>query len=460
MSVRTLRRTQWLPHPRPEVFAFFQDPANLAKLTPPWLGFHVLTPGPLEMRAGAVFDYRVSPLGFPQYWRTLIESYDAPDGFVDTQLKGPYKLWHHTHRFEDKDGGTLITDEVRYELPLQPFGELAAGEIERRLDAIFAYRESAVAALFKPKGGSMKIVIAGGNGWIGRDLSRALINAGHDVVVLSRSGEASRIPGVRTRSWLVADAGGWESELDGADAVVNLCGEGVADGPWTAARRGRLLHSRLTPTRALVSALGRAEKKPPVLINASAVGWYAQDGERVQDEADGAGPGFLSDLCVRWEKEAREAEKLGTRVVLLRIGVVLGRDGGALSRMLLPFKLALGGRLGDGRQHFPWVHLDDVTGLIISAITNERLRGPVNAVGPELATNAEFTAALGKVLSRPTPFPVPAVVLRLALGEMSSLLLGSLKIAPTAAMDAGYRFKHPRVEDALAAAVRSRSIER
>lgn len=455
MSIHTLRRTQWLPRPRAEVFAFFQDPANLAKLTPPWLGFHVLTPRPLEMRAGAIFDYRVSPLGFPQYWRTLIESYDAPNGFVDTQLKGPYKLWHHAHRFEDKDGGTLITDEVRYELPFQPFGELAADEIARRLDAIFDYREAAVAALFKPRGGSMKIVIAGGSGWIGRDLSRALINAGRDVVVLSRSGEAGRIPGVRARRWLVEGAGGWESELEGAAAIVNLCGEGVADGPWTAARRARLLHSRLTPTRALVEALGRVEKRPPVLINASAVGWYAQAGERLQTEADAAGPGFLSDLCVRWENEAREAEGLGLRVVLPRIGVVLGRDGGALSRMLIPFKLALGGRLGDGRQYFPWVHLDDVTGLILESIGNERLRGPVNAVGPELATNAEFTAALGRVLRRPTPFPVPASVLRLLLGEMSSLLLGSLRIAPSAAVSAGYRFKHPRLEGALAATIRA-----
>lgn len=454
MSIRTLRRTQWLPRPRAEVFAFFQDPANLAKLTPPWLGFHVLTPRPLEMRAGALFDYRVSPLGFPQYWRTLIESYDPPHAFVDTQLKGPYKLWRHTHRFEEKDGGTLITDEVRYELPFQPFGDLAAGEIERRLDAIFAYRESAVAALFRPKEGSMKIVIAGGNGWVGRDLSRALINGGHEVVVLSRSGAPSRVPGVRTRSWLVDGAGGWENELDGADAVVNLCGEGVADGPWTAARRERLLRSRLTPTRALVEALGRVEKKPPVLINASAVGWYAQGNAGVQAETDAPGPGFLADLCVRWEKEARQAEKLGLRVVLLRIGVVLGPGGGALARMLLPFKLALGGRLGDGRQHFPWVHIDDVTGLIVDAVANERLRGPVNAVGPELATNAEFTAALGKALRRPTPFPVPAFALKLLLGDMSSLLLGSQKIAPAAAVGAGYRFKHPRLEDALAAAVR------
>ncbi len=220
------------------------------------------------------------------------------------------------------------------------------------------------------------------------------------------------------------------------------------------ARRARLLSSRAGPTRALVAALGRVEKRPPVLINASAVGWYAQDVARLQTEADPAGTSFLADLCVRWENEAREAEKLGLRVVLLRIGVVLGRDGGALSRMLVPFKLALGGRLGDGRQYLPWVHLDDVTGLIVHAIADKRLRGPVNAVAPEPATNAEFTTALGKALRRPTPFPVPAFMLRLLLGEMSSLLLGSHRIAPAAAVGAGYSFKHPRLEDALAAVLR------
>lgn len=454
MTVRVLRREQWLPRPRAEVFAFFQSPGNLARLTPPALGFEVLTPGPLEMRAGATFDYVVRPLGFPQRWRTLIESYDPPNSFVDTQLRGPYKLWHHTHRFEDKDGGTLISDEVRYELPFSPVGELFSQEIERRLDEIFAYRETAVAALFKPREGSMKVVIAGGSGWIGRDLSRVLVNAGHSVTVLSRGGRPSPVPGVTSRAWLTPGDDGWETELDGADAVVNLCGEGVADGPWTPARRRRLVESRLEPTRALVAALGRGNGRARVLVNASAVGWYPQDESRLQAEADPAGAGFLSDLCARWEQEARVAERHGARVVLLRIGVVLGRDGGALSRMLLPFKLALGGRLGHGRQWFPWVHLNDVTGLIVASLADERLRGPVNAVAPEAATNAEFTSALGKALRRPTPFPVPAAALKLFLGDMSSLLLGSQKISPAAAASAGYRFKRPSLEDALSESVR------
>lgn len=454
MSVRFLTRSQWLPRPRSEVFAFYQDPANLAKLTPPWLGFQVLTPQPLEMRAGALFDYRVSPLGFPQYWRTLIEAYDPPRSFADAQLKGPYKLWHHTHRFEEENGGTRGTDTVRYELPFQPFGELAAGEVARRLDAIFYYREAATAALFKPQGETMKVVIAGGTGWIGRALSRALIAAGKEVTVLSRSGAASPVPGVKVRAWLVPGAGGWEAELDGAAAVVNLCGEGVADGLWTKSRRRRLVDSRLAPTRALVDALARLDNRPPVLVNASAVGFYPRGDSRLLAETDAPGEGFLSGLCDAWEDEARRAEALGTRVVLLRIGVVLGREGGALSRMLLPFKLALGGRLGDGAQYFPWVHLDDVTGLVLAALGDERLKGPLNAVAPEPATNAEFTAALGRTLRRPTPFPVPAFALKLALGELSSLLLDSQKIAPAAAVGAGYRFKYPRLDEALADAAR------
>ncbi|MDX6771212.1 MAG: TIGR01777 family oxidoreductase [Elusimicrobiota bacterium] len=447
---RFLKRSQWLPRPRSEVFAFFQEPGNLARLTPPWLGFQVLTPQPLVMRTGARFDYEVRPLGFAQRWTTLIESYDPPHGFVDTQLKGPYASWRHRHSFTEEDGGTRVTDEIEYALPLEPLGLVALPEVRRRLDEIFAYREAAVAALFKPQGGSMKVVLAGGSGFIGRHLSRALVLAGHSVVLLTRGTKNSDLPGVTTRRWLAPGAEGWESVVDGADAVVNLCGEGVADRPWTAARRKALVDSRLGPTAALVAAIGRAKKKPSVLINASAVGYYPQNAGRVLAETDPAGSGFLADLCARWEKEARAAESHGARVVLLRIGVVLGPGGGALGRMLLPFKLGLGGRLGDGTQWFPWVHLEDVTGMVLAALGDERWRGPVNAVAPQAATNADFTAALGRALGRPTVLPVPGFALRLALGEMSDLLLGSQKIAPAAAAGRGYAFRKPTLDEALA----------
>lgn len=296
----------------------------------------------------------------------------------------------------------------------------------------------------------MKVVLAGGSGFIGRHLSRALALAGHSVVLLTRGAKASDVPGVTTRRWLAPGTDGWEAALDGADAVVNLCGEGVADGPWTAARRKKLVDSRLEPTAALVAAIGKAAKKPGVLVNASAVGYYGQDAGRAYAETDPAGTGFLADLCARWEKAARAAEAHGTRVVLLRIGVVLGAGGGALGRMLLPFKLGLGGRLGDGTQWFPWVHLDDVTGMVLAALADAKWRGPFNAVSPEPATNAEFTKALGRALGRPTVFPVPAFALKLGLGEMSSLLLGSQKVVPAAAVGAGYVFKKPGLDAALA----------
>lgn len=446
---RFMRGSQWVPRPLAEVFAFFQEPGNLAKLTPPWLGFTVLTPGPLKMAAGVRFDYSVRPLGIPQRWTTLIESYDPPHSFVDTQLKGPYALWRHRHTFAEENGGTRVSDEIEYALPLEPLGLVALPHVKRQLEEIFAYRAAAVAALFKPKGGSMKVVIAGGSGFIGRHLSRALVLAGHSVVLLTRGARASDIPGVEARRWLSDGAQGWESVLEGADAVVNLCGEGVADGPWTQARRNSLVESRLVPTAALVGAIARAKAKPRVLVNASAVGIYGHDDSRSIAESDPSGTGFLPELCVNWEREAKRAEESGARVVLLRIGVVLGAGGGALGRMLLPFKLGVGGRLGDGRQWFPWVHLEDVTGMIVAALGDERWRGPVNAVAPEPASNARFTQALGAALKRPAVFPVPAFVLKLALGEMSSLLLGSMKVAPATALARGYAFKRPSLESAL-----------
>jgi len=447
---RFVRCSQWLPRPRSEVFAFFQEPSNLAKLTPPWLGFEVLTPGPLKMAAGARFDYTVRPLGFAQHWTTLIESYDPPNSFVDTQLKGPYALWRHRHTFADENEGTRVTDEIEYALPLEPLGLVALPVVKRQLEEIFAYREAAVAALFKPKGGSMKIVLAGGSGFIGRHLSRELVLAGHSVVLLTRSSRASTIPGVETRRWLAEGAEGWEAALEGADAVVNLCGEGVADGPWTQSRRKKLVESRLVPTAALAAAIARAKAKPRVLVNASAVGYYGHDASRSIAESDPPGTGFLSELCGNWEREAKRAESSGTRVVLMRIGVVLGAGGGVLGRMLLPFKLGVGGRLGDGKQWFPWVHLEDVSGMIMAALADERWKGPVNVVAPESASNEEFTKSLGAALKRPTVFPVPAFILKFGLGEMSSLLLGSMKVAPQAAQAKAYAFKRPSLVSALA----------
>ncbi len=295
----------------------------------------------------------------------------------------------------------------------------------------------------------MRVVLAGGSGFIGGHLARALLESGRRVTVLTRGGR-SVPPGAEAAVWDGRGPGPWEEAVASADALVNLSGAGVADRPWTQARRRILVDSRLEPTRALVAAMSRASKRPAVFVNASAVGFYGEGGDRVLTEGSPRGSGFLADLCARWEAEAAAAEKLGVRTVLLRIGVVLGRNGGALSRMLLPFKLGLGGRLGDGRQFMPWIHAADAAALMVAGVENSAYRGPVNAAAPGAATNAEFTAALGRALRRPTIFPVPAFALRLALGEMSGLLLGSQKVSPVAAEKAGYRFRFPRLDEALA----------
>ena len=295
----------------------------------------------------------------------------------------------------------------------------------------------------------MKILVAGGTGFVGRRLLTRLLEEGHQVVLLTRDPEKAQAwhrRGAQVRSW--ADPS-WPRALEGQDAVVNLAGEGIADGRWTAARKRRILRSRVDTTRALADAMASAAAPPTILVNASAVGFYGPRGAEALDEAAAPGRGFLAQVCEAWEREALRTRNFGTRVVLLRIGVVLGREGGALKRMLPPFKLGLGGRLGSGTQWFPWIHADDVVGLIVAALQEPALDGPVNAVSPQAATNAEFTRALGRALGRPAVIPVPAPALRLLLGEMSEMLLGGQLVLPRAAQKAGYRFKYPSLEGCL-----------
>ncbi len=295
----------------------------------------------------------------------------------------------------------------------------------------------------------MKLIVVGGTGFIGSRLLATLNRGGHAVTLLTRNAAKAarfRESGVAVCAWVDPD---WPKVLEGADAIINLAGEGVADGRWTRARKERILKSRIETTRSLVDALAGVTLRPKVLVNASAVGFYGPRNGAGIDESGSAGNGFLSDVCAAWEREAIKARELGARVVLLRIGVVLGPDGGALPRMLLPFRLGLGGRLGSGAQWFPWVHIDDVVGLALEAVLNPALSGPVNVVAPGSVTNADFTAALGRALHRPTILPVPAFALKLLLGEMSEMMLTGQRALPTAAEKAGYHFKFSGLKESL-----------
>lgn len=299
----------------------------------------------------------------------------------------------------------------------------------------------------------MKVVLTGATGLLGRPLARRLVAAGHEVVALARDPERAR-PLLPVRAAVER----WQATaplppdlLRGADAVIHLAGENVAGGRWTAARKEAIRASRVAGSAQLVGAIAAlpAAARPRLLVAASATGWYGDQGERVLDETAPAGTGFLADVCRAWEAESGAAAAHGVRTVVLRIGVVLARAGGALPRLLPPFRLGLGGRVGAGTQWMSWIHRDDVLGLFEHALAADGLAGTVNAVAPAPVTNAAFTAALGRALHRPTVLPVPAVALRLALGEMATLLVASQRVRPARALAAGYNFRFPDLAGAL-----------
>ena len=299
----------------------------------------------------------------------------------------------------------------------------------------------------------MKVVIIGGTGFIGSALVSAMLERGDKVTLVTRAPVAAQQrwdARIDARLWNGRDPGPWVMALSGTDAVINLSGESVAGGRWTPERKLALIKSRIDSTRAVVKALAAADVRPPVLVNASAVGFYGANptGDCAEDAPQGSD--FLAALCGQWEREAREAEKLEVRAVMARLGVVLGTGGGALAKMLTPFRLGLGGPLGSGRQPFPWVHIDDAVGAILYAIDDVTIDGPMNVTAPDSKTNAEFTKELGRALHRPAFLPAPAFALRLALGEMSTLLLDGQRAIPKILLARGYKFKRPTIEDALA----------
>lgn len=297
----------------------------------------------------------------------------------------------------------------------------------------------------------MRIVIAGSSGTIGTALVAALRQAGHDVLRLVR------------RRPVAADERGWDppagqlddAALDGAGVVVNLCGAGVGDRRWSGAYKQQLRDSRIEPTDVLARAT--AERGVPVLVNASAVGYYGDTGDTVVDEDAPVGRGFLAELCRDWEAATRPAQDAGVRVVLLRSGVVVARSGALMGRLVPVFRFGLGGRLGSGRQYMPWISMADEIGAIRFLIENDGVRGPVNLTGPEPVTNAVFTRELSNLLSRPAPWVVPGFALRLAVGEFAVEALTGQRAVPRVLSQHGYRFTHPTVRAALAAALGVRS---
>jgi uncharacterized protein (TIGR01777 family) len=297
----------------------------------------------------------------------------------------------------------------------------------------------------------MKIIITGATGFIGKALVSELLAQKHTVVLLTRDGKKYKsLPahGIEIVEWNTDQFGDWCKAVNGADAVIHLAGEPIMAKRWSHSQKEILRKSRINSTRLLVQAIENAAQKPKVMICASAVGFYGATQNQVT-ESSPAGSGFLAQLCMDWEKEAQKVEALGVRVVNVRIGVVLEKSGGALQKMLPPFRFFLGGPLGSGEQWFPWVHRDDVVGLILFALENARVKGPMNAVAPECINMKQFCSILGGVIGRPSWAPVPAFVIQLMLGEVSEVLLKGQCVIPEKAQALGYRFRHTNTHQAL-----------
>lgn len=293
----------------------------------------------------------------------------------------------------------------------------------------------------------MKFFVMGGTGFVGGYLLSHLTESGHEVQALTRSLDRELPEGVEPVVGNGLAPGSWQKEAGKADAVVNLLGENIFT-RWNDKTKQRIWESRTISTRLAAECIPAERGKDMVLINANAVGYYGPRGDEPVAEDEPAGDDFLAELCKAWQAEAQKASEAGARVVILRIGVVLGR-GGALAQMLPPFRLGLGGRLGSGKQYFPWIHVADLCGAIEFAAETREMSGPVNAVSPGAVNNKQFTKALGRVLKRPTLLPVPRFVLKIVMGEVADVITTGQRAVPDKLTRAGFKFKHPEIRQAL-----------
>lgn len=432
-----------------ELFDWHARPGAFERLAPPWEAVEVR-----EQPAGLVEGGRVVlrvPAG-PAKMEWVAELSDIEPGrrFVDTQVRGPFAAWRHEHGFVEAEGGAAMDDRIEFRLPMQGVAKpLAGGFVRGKLERMFQYRHDTLAADLaahrRLEAKPMRIAITGASGLVGTALTHFLATGGHTVLPIVRRKSPSGI--------LWDPAKGFPDgteQLEGLDAVIHLAGENVAGGRWTPSRKAAIRDSRIQGTTTLAKALASLDRKPSVVVSASAVGIYGDRGADWVDEAAPHGNDFLAEVGKRWESCMDPARDAGIRVVHPRIGIVLSPAGGALKKMLPAFKAGLGGRLGSGQQYMSWIGIDDAINGIAHALATESIAGPMNLCAPAPATNAEFTKALAKVLRRPVGPPVPPFALRMLYGELAdAALLSGVRAKPAVLESTGYQFRHPGLEDAL-----------
>ena len=450
MRVETFIKRTRIPAPAEEVFAWHARPGALARLTPPWEHVEVLsqTGG---IRDGARVLLRIGSGPAALAWIAEHRNYVEGRQFQDVQVEGPFALWEHTHTFiPEDDGACILEDHVRYALPLGPAGRLADRLVRKRIERMFAYRHQVthddILAHRNGRTTTMKVAVTGSTGLIGSRLVSFLTTGGHEVSRLVRTAATKK----DEIAWQPAEGRIDKSRLEGHDVVVHLGGDNIGEGRWTEAKKKRIYDSRVDSTTLLSRTLCDLQQPPKLFFCASAIGYYGDRAVEPLEESASPGGLFVANVCRAWEAATEPAQAKGIRVVQGRFGIVLAGWDGPLKKMLLPFKLGLGGKVGDGKQYWSWIDLDDAVGAIHHVITHDELRGPVNIVSPQPVTNAHFTKTLGRVLRRPTIFPLPAAVARVVMGDMADeLLLASAKVIPTKLQGSGYGYRYPELELSL-----------
>lgn len=449
--MRLTYRTELPERPLAEVFSWHERPGALERLTPPWAKVDVeLKEGGIRDGARVILRVHGGPASFK--WELRHQDYVENRQFRDVQVHGPLKSWIHTHRFAPTEGGgTHLEDQIELEAPLGlPVGP---GFVRKELDRLFAFRYRRLATDLarhaawagRPR---LTVAISGASGLIGTSLRHFLTTGGHRVLPMVRHADQAGDEGIY---WNPYTGEIDDERLARADAVVHLAAASLAGGRWTDERKKNILESRVKGTELIARTLAGQRNGPKTLVSASAVGYYGNRGEeRLDESARGPGEGFLAEVVEAWEAANAPAERAGIRVVKLRQGVVISPEGGALGEMLLPFKMGVGGRIGSGRQYFSWIDMDDLMGIVLTALYDGEMRGVVNATAPHPVTNATFTDALGRVLGRPTILPLPALAMKAAFGQLGQeTLLWGQRVLPGRLERGGFRWFYEGVEESL-----------
>ncbi len=438
--------------PRPEVFDWFERKGSFRRLMPPWeVAEEVRADETLEDGAQRIFRFPMGPIKMT--WVAEHLGYQPPEKFEDIMKKGPFRSWHHVHRFIEKDGGTVVHDEVDYKLPMGVLGRIfGSRNVRNRLNRMFRARENRLIRDLERHSDfkhldRKRILLAGASGLIGKQLAAFLDTGGHEIWRLVRR---TPVANQNEIEWNPSKGTIDDSAIEGFDIVIHLGGAGIGDRRWTKSRMALIEKSRTESTGLLARTLASLKQKPEVFLVASAIGWYGNRGDEILDEQSEAGTGFLPETCLAWEASADPARQAGIRTIHARTGVVLDASGGALEKMLLPAKMGAGGPIGFGRQWFSWISMDDQIYALHHLVMSPNTEGAYNITSPEPLQQKNFAKALGRVLRRPAFMPTPPLAIWFLYGKMGvALTTESQRVMPTRLTEEGYRFQHQDAESAL-----------